>query len=104
MRFISTRTHAVNDYIFGAMLIVFPLFFANQGGPAVWIPIAVGVVSTLQSLITNYEFSLANIISMKAHLLLDALAGFLLLISPWALGFAEIAWAPHVIIGTFEIG
>lgn len=86
------------------MLIVISLFFANQGGPAVLIPSAVGVALSLQSLITNYEFSLADIISMKAHLLLDALAGFLLLISPWAIGFAEIVWAPHVIIGTVEIG
>lgn len=104
MRFISTRTHAVNDYIFGILLIAIPLFYANRGGAAVWIPISIGVVLILQSLITNYEFSLANILPMKLHLVIDALAGILLIISPWLFGFAESVWRPHVIVGVVELG
>ena len=104
MRFISTRTHAVNDYIFGMMLIVIPLFYADQGGAAVWIPISIGVILLLQSLVTNYEFSLANLVPMKLHLVIDAIAGGLLIISPWMFGFAETVWRPHVIVGVLEIG
>jgi len=104
MRFISTRTHAVNDYIFGIMLIVIPLFFWGDGGAAVWVPVVIGIVLTLQSLITNYEFSLAGLVPVKVHLLVDAIAGMILLISPWLFDFAETVWRPHVVIGVVEIG
>lgn len=104
MRFISTRTHAVNDYIFGMMLVLVPLFFYGDGGAAVWVPIVIGIVLTLQSLITNYEFSLANMVPVKVHLLMDALAGLILIVSPWLFGFSDTVWRPHVIVGALEIG
>lgn len=107
MRFISTKMHAVMDYVMGILLIVVPLFWLDAEGvpeAAIWTPVAVGVLMLLQSLITDYELSLANIIPMSGHLTMDALAGILLAASPWLFGFADTIWWPHVLLGLGEIG
>ena len=107
MRFISTKMHAVMDYVMGILLIVVPLFWlGTQGVPeaAIWTPVVVGALMLLQSLITDYELSLANIIPMSGHLTMDALAGIVLAASPWLFGFADTIWWPHVLLGLGEIG
>ena len=44
MRFIPTRVHAAFDYIVGLALIVMPFWAAgNARGPAVWVPVVLGV-------------------------------------------------------------
>lgn len=106
MRFMSTRTHGVVDYVVGVLLIVAPwLFgFAGAGGMAVWVPVILGIVLILASLVTTYEYSLAKLIPMPAHLGLDAGIGIILLVSPWLFGFAGVIWWPHVLVGIVEIG
>lgn len=105
MRFISTKTHAVNDYIFGAALIVIPLFYlTDENSPAVWVPVCIGALLLLQSLLTDYEISMANLIPIKVHLGMDVLAGVVLAASPWLFQFSERVWVPHVVVGILEIG
>ena len=50
------------------------------------------------------ELSAAKVIPYRIHLGIDALAGLLLLVSPWLFGFAEQIWWPHVIVGLAELG
>lgn len=104
MRFIPTKAHAAVDYLTGILLIVVPLYFVGQAGAAAWVPILIGCLILGQSVLTDYELSLANLIPMRFHLLMDGLAGALLAVSPWLFGFSEIAWIPHVVVGLFEIG
>lgn len=107
MRFISTQMHAAMDYLGGILLIVVPLFWMNSPDvpqAAIWTPVVIGGLMLLQSLFTDYELSLANVIPVPAHLGMDALAGVVLAVSPWAFGFAETVWIPHVIVGVMEIG
>lgn len=104
MRVIPTKTHAVIDYITGAMLVAIPLFYLDEGGAAVWVPLIIGIVVLMQSLMTNYELSAANLIPMKAHLGMDAVAGALLAASPWLFDFSERVWIPHLVVGIAEIG
>jgi hypothetical protein len=107
MRFMSTKLHAVMDYWGGILLIVVPLFWMDsQNVPpaAIWTPVAIGGLMLLQSLFTDYEFSLANVIPVPAHLGMDALAGVVLAVSPWVFGFADAVWKPHVIVGVLEMG
>ena len=105
MRFIPTKTHAIIDYATGVLLIAVPLlFFQDYGGAAVWVPVIIGALVLMQSLLTNYELSLANLIPVGGHLAMDAMAGALLAASPWLFDFAELVWVPHVVVGLMEIG
>jgi len=105
MRFISTRTHGIVDYLMGLVLIVSPfvLGFAN-GGAAQWVPIIIGVAMIGIALLTKFEVAVLRIIPMPAHLTMDFLAGTLLAVSPWLFGFADVVFWPHLILGLLEIG
>ena len=104
MRFIPTRVHGVIDDLTGVLLIVSPwLFGFANGGAAQWIPVVIGAGAIVYSLLTRYELGVAALIPMPGHLALDAMAGVVLVISPWLFGFAGLVWLPHVIIGAFEI-
>lgn len=104
MKFISTRVHAVLDYIIALVLIFAPEIFgfADFGGAAVGVPRFVGIVILLQALMTDYDFSLARLIPMRTHLVVDYVLGIFLAISPWLFGFADAprnAWLPHLLVG-----
>lgn len=105
MRFISTRTHGITDYLMGILLIASPylLNFAT-GGPAQWIPIIIGIAMLAMALMTKYEVGMLKAIPMPAHLTVDFLAGALLAVSPWLFGFSDIVFWPHLIMGILEMG
>lgn len=107
MRFIPTKIHAAMDYVGGALLIIVPLFWlgtVTEARAAIWTPVVVGVLMLLQSMFTDYELSLSNVIPIPAHLGVDALAGVVLAASPWMFGFHDVVWIPHLIVGLLEIG
>ncbi|MDQ0595629.1 hypothetical protein QFZ37_003998 [Chryseobacterium ginsenosidimutans] len=101
---ISSKTHAVLDYLVGILLIAAPwlLGFADNSA-ATMVPVILGVSTLLYSLFTNYEYSLARMLPYKIHLTIDFVAGLLLLASPWLFGFNDRIYLPHVILGAFEI-
>lgn len=99
MRFISTNLHGIFDYVVGAYLIAMPwLFgFAFIGGPATWVPVTIGVGVIAYSLLTDYEWGVWKRIPMRAHLILDVLAGLTLLFSvPWFGFFDQTWWLPQL--------
>jgi hypothetical protein len=100
MRVFSTRIHGVLDYLLGALLIAAPwaLGFA-RGGAETWVPVGVGGAIVLYSLLTDYELGLVRRIQMPMHLLLDALGGIALAVSPWLLAFDQHVWIPHLAAG-----
>ena len=101
---ISTRTHAVLDYAVGALLIAAPFLFGfATGGPEQWVPQVLGAATIVMALVTRYELSIAKLIPFRAHLLVDAASGALLLISPWLFAFADRIWWPHVLVGVVEL-
>ena len=101
---IPTRTHGIIDYIYGVALIAAPfvLGFAD-GSPAQWVPIIIGVATIAMSLITRYELGAIKVLPMLAHISVDAVAGLVLLASPWVFGFADRIWWPHVLFGAIAI-
>ena len=105
MRFITTPIHGVTDYVMGTLLVSSPylLGFAT-GGPEQWLPIVLGLVVLLQSVMTRYELGLVPVISIPVHLGLDGANGLLLAASPWLLGFAHQVFWPHLMLGLIEIG
>jgi hypothetical protein len=108
-RFISTKTHAVVGYIVGLILIFAPNIFgfADNGGAAVVIPRVVGIVLLMSELITNNGLSLARLVPMPMHLMMDIVAGLFLAISPWVFSFhnqGANAWLPLLIAGLAYVG
>lgn len=104
MRFLSTKVHGFLDYAMGLLLIAAPwLFGFARGGAETWLPVGIGIAALLYSLLTDYELGVARVISMPAHLWLDALSGVLLAASPWLFGFAQLVWVPHLILGLAEL-
>ena len=92
------------DYPTGLLLIAAPVLFGftDAGAAAVAIPVALGVMILLQSLITNYELSVLNLLPLVMHLAADVVGGVVLATTPFLIGFADEgvhAWLPHVVVG-----
>jgi hypothetical protein len=101
---ITSRMHGMLDYPVGIVLIAAPWIFgfSDVGGAAVAVPIVLGVLVIVQSLVTDYELSVANLLPMQGHLAVDAIGGIVLALSPVIFGFTDEgtnAWLPHVIAG-----
>lgn len=105
MRQIGTKTHGYLDYTMGLLLIVAPwLFGFARDGAETWVPVILGISTIIYSMVTKYELGVYPMISMRTHLAIDLVSGILLAVSPWLFGFAGYVWAPHLILGTAEIG
>lgn len=101
---ISSKIHAVLDYLVGILLIAAPwLLGFTDNSTATMVPVILGASTLLYSLFTNYEYSIARMLPYKIHLAIDLVAGIVLLGSPWLFGFSDRIYLPHVILGAFEI-
>ncbi len=105
MRFIPTSLHAVMDYVGGLLLIVVPLMLWGRDIPdaALLVPLVTGIIMLLQGMVTDYEYSVASVISMPTYLIMDGLIGIVVAASPWLFGFYESVWIPHVVLGLLAI-
>ena len=109
MKIISAQHHTIIGLVVGLALIVAPwLFgFADQGGAAMMVPIYVGIFILLSELTTTSPLSLAKLVPMRIHVILDMITGLFLVASPWIFGFSDLeanAWLPHVIVGALIVG
>ena len=96
---IPTRVHGVIDYIVGLVLILAPFILGFADGTAAqWVPIIIGVATIGLGMITRHEMGVAKIVPMTTHIVIDVVAGLLLLASPWLFGFADRVWWPHVLV------
>ena len=104
MRFIPVGVHAVLDYLSGLFVIASPwlLGFA-AGGPETQIPVVVGSATIIYSLFTDYRLGVLKTLTVPFHLILDAVSGTFLAVSPWLLGFAEEIWWPHLLLGLIYV-
>lgn len=104
MKLLSTRVHGVLDYLVSLVLIAAPwLLHFDPTGPETIVPVILGTSSIVYSLITDYELSIARVISMRTHLALDVLSGILLAASPWIFDFHDAVFLPHLMAGIIEI-
>src|SRR3954468_13210989 len=108
IRFIPTNVHSAVDHVVGPALIAAPtLLGLEKTSPEGLVPRLNGVAAALYSNLTDYELSLKNVIPMKLHLALDAMAGATLAAVPLATGARKRGtrhWLPHAALGAFEIG
>jgi hypothetical protein len=102
---ISTRTHGILDYTFGALLLIAPWFTDwDKFSPEAWPLVAAGFAAIVYSVLTAYELGVVPLIPMRVHLALDFTSGLFLASSPWLFGFADRIFLPHLLAGLFEIG
>lgn len=103
-KIIPTKIHGALDYIVTIALFFAPTLFGFKalGGPAVIIPMVLGVGLALYSLLTRYEWGVFKVLPMPYHLVIDFIAALFLAVSPFLFGFSSApinAWLPHVIVG-----
>jgi len=104
MRIIPTRIHGILDYLVGIILIAAPwVFDFDNGGAETWVPVIVGIMVLLQTIMTDFEVGIIRKIPMASHLRMDFFIGLFLAASPWIFNFDEVVWEPHVIFGLFSI-
>jgi hypothetical protein len=104
MHVISSKTHGALDFIVGIFLIVAPLLmWSSYNGPAIWVPVILGIVTLVYSACTNYELGRFKILSMRAHLVIDFIAALLLGASPWLFNFHDEIYLPYLIVALLEI-
>jgi len=101
--------HGMLDYPVGIVLILAPWIFgfSDVGGAATAVPIVIGVLVLVQSVMTDYELSLVDVLPLRTHLAMDVVAGIVLALSPFVFGFSDEgtnAWLPHVLVGLGLIG
>ncbi len=105
MKFISSKTHGILDYLVGVVMIASPwLFGFANGGPAQIILVIIGILSLGMSLFTDYELGIIKLIPLRFHLNIDVMLGAFLLLSSWILEFAPVISWPHVLLGLLELG
>lgn len=104
MKIINSKLHGVLDYLVGFILILSPWIFGfADGGTKMWIPIILGVLTLVYSLLPRYELGIFKLIPFKTHLVIDVLSGIFLAASPWFFGFSHDVYLPHLLFGILEI-
>jgi hypothetical protein len=104
MKIISTKIHGLLDYAVSLIIIATPwLFDFNNDGPQTWLLVIAGIITIMYSVVTSYDYSLADLIPFNVHLALDTLSGIFIASSPWLFGFHDKIFVPHLLIGMLEI-
>jgi hypothetical protein len=104
MTILTPKVHGILDYLVSVLLIASPwIFHFAHGGAETRVPVILGTMTILYSLITIYDYSIITVIPFSAHLVMDTISGIILFLSPWIYGFADTVFLPHVIFGTLEL-
>jgi hypothetical protein len=103
MKIIPTKVHGVLDYLTVGTLLALPRML-NWSDDLVQILTFAALGILLYSLLTRYELSLAKLIPMMGHLVLDTLSALLLLALPFVVGNEGTGATPILIgLAIFEL-
>jgi purine-cytosine permease-like protein len=85
---ISLRVHNILDYVIGAFLVLSPSIFGFSSVNAArdtFLVLGFGLIG--YSLLTDYRYSIAKLISLGIHMFMDVILGAVLMIAPWVFGY-----------------
>src|SRR3954452_11748256 len=102
---ISPNPHAMIEPIMALLIIVSPwLFGFSDVSDAKTICIIVGAVMLVAGSMTDWRYSLANVIPLRMHFMTDLLLAAVLILSPFVFGFSDEGGATRfmIIIGALE--
>jgi hypothetical protein len=103
----SANTHATVEPVLAVLIIASPWIFGfSDVSEAKSVAIAVGVVMLLSGAMTQWRYSLVNLIPLSAHFATDMLLGAFLVLSPFIFGFSDQGGATRwaIIVGVLEMG
>lgn len=104
-KLIPTHWHAFMDYVWSIVLLAGPWLSAFDDVEAAKITsLCSGGFIALLSILTANEGGIIRIISMKAHLTMDALLGVFLMLAPFLFGFSEETYLFHIVMGFVVLG
>lgn len=84
-------THNILDYVAGAALIFSPYVFgfsAVNMARNIFLLLGFGLIA--YSLCTDYRYSVFKLIPVKTHMILDVIAGAILILSPMVMGYSSL--------------
>jgi hypothetical protein len=101
---IPLKVHNVLDYVVGVLLALSPYLFGFSDVVAarnVFLVVGLGLIA--YSSITNYYYSVAKIIPLGVHMVLDAISGIVLILAPALFDYREVIsdgqFALHFVMG-----
>ncbi|MGI9328268.1 MAG: hypothetical protein ACR2PZ_23825, partial [Pseudomonadales bacterium] len=97
IRFLTPAIHGLGDYAAAVALIVLP-FLLGFSGVALWLSVAGGVGLTLYSLITDYRFGVASVISFRVHEVLDLSAAAAFIAAPFVFGWTGLVMGYYLVM------
>lgn len=89
MKFLSRRTHGVADYLLVVVFLSLPTALGVTGAPRV-LAYALAFAHLLVTGLSSFPPGGLPIISFRVHAIIEALAGLVLILSPWLLHFADV--------------
>ena len=108
MRVIPTKVHGALDYVTAPALVAAPELLRLDGAKGSTVPPrASGAAAAVYSALTDYELGVKRAIPMRVHVLLDAVGGTVVALTPWLSGSARRGarhWLPHALVGLTEVG
>ena len=98
---ITTKQHAVLDYVGGLLITFSPWIFGfyKLGGAPLYIPLFIGSMQLVMAIFSRHELGLFKAFPMQLHLIIDMFAGFVLIVSSWLYGFYHFVFWPHLLLG-----
>jgi hypothetical protein len=96
---ISLKVHNILDYVIGAALALCPSIFGFSDVSAArdtFLILGFGLIG--YSLLTNYRYSIAKIIPLGVHMFMDVLAGFVLMVAPWAFDYRGLITTEQTVL------
>jgi hypothetical protein len=85
---IPLKTHNILDYVGALVLIASPYMFNfSDVTTARNLFLTLGFALAIYSSLTQYQYSIAKIIPIRPHMLLDIITGFVLMVGPYAFNY-----------------
>ncbi len=98
MKPISPSLHGILDYLTVAVLLFASTLFGFDGLPAK-IAFTLAGVHLLLTAVTAMPLGVIKVIPFRIHGIIEVVVGFVLIVLPWALGFAQVNAARNFFLG-----
>ena len=106
---ISLKAHNIIDYVIAAALVLVPYLFGFSNINAARNVLGVlGVSLAVYSLMTDYQYSVAKIVPLGVHMVLDVALGIIVMLAPSVFGYSSDLtggqFGLHFVLGLGAIG
>ena len=97
IRFLNPTIHGLGDYAAAAALIALPIVLGFEG-VALWLSVVGGIGLVAYSLVTDYTFGVASVISFRTHEVLDLAAAAVFIAAPFVFGWTGLVMGYYFVM------